>query len=292
VEVSAAPSPSVVSFEGRQRAYQSAQLRSAPNPKQRRERPVSTTPAFTPPLAPFQPPLNYCAIQSFPRMPSEPPISLPSTRELLSGLISQLAAVEPTVQPSLEGTAGAPGGGALLTNLPPHERQLLLTLHCLLPSTLLPALDLLDRGLVTRYTLASESPKPDQDTKPNATGTAKQRVYYVRSSPKTSGGITSSKFSTSATSRCYEVRTRAWNCTCASFAFAACNAPQNSSSHSKDSSAEMSLWGALSLGDAAPPVCKHLVACVLVEQCRLFERFVVEETVDRNRMAELAVVGD
>jgi hypothetical protein len=224
-------------------------------------------------------------------MPSEPLIELPSTRELLSGLISQLAAVEPTVQPSPEGTAGAPGGGALLTSLPPHERQLLLTLHCLLPSTLLPALDLLDRGLVTRYTLASESPKPDQDTKPNAIDTAKQRVYYVRSFPKTSGGSSSSgKFSTFATSRCYEVRTRAWNCTCASFTFAACNAPQSSSSGSKDT--EMFLWGALSLGDAAPPVCKHLVACVLVEQCKLFERFVVEETVDRNRLAELAVVGD
>ncbi|KAI5787099.1 hypothetical protein EDC01DRAFT_173311 [Geopyxis carbonaria] len=64
--------------------------------------------------------------------------TLPSTRHLLSALISQIAASTAEV----DGGAGA--------GLP---RELMVSLHCLLPNMLLPALDLLDRGCVVRWVL-------------------------------------------------------------------------------------------------------------------------------------------
>ncbi|KAA8909555.1 hypothetical protein FN846DRAFT_606174 [Sphaerosporella brunnea] len=209
-------------------------------------------------------------------MASQPLISLPTSRELLSGLISQLAKAEPTASPTPSSSASSSSASSqagvradqLLNSLPPHQQQSLLTLHCLLPHAFLPALDLLDRRLVTRVTPASEN--------------AKQCVYYVRSASPSG-----SRFKTSSTPR-YEVRTSAWNCTCASFTFAAINALPPSGGQEEMTA----LWGALSLGDGPPPVCKHIIACVLAENCKMFERFLVEETADQKRMAELAVLWE
>jgi hypothetical protein len=192
----------------------------------------------------------------------------PSTRTLLSSLISQLSARTPDVSD--------------IASLPPKLQQLLLSLHCLLPSTLLPALDLLDRGLVTRCIRVGA----DVGAQTSSTDTRQPHsVYYVRSTTPPDA-VKGNKYA-SSTAR-YEVRTQIWNCTCASFTFAA----YNNSTATVTNAEGPSIWGGCSL-DGAPPACKHLVACVLAENCRgLFQDRVVEEMVDENTMAGLAVLWD
>jgi len=207
-----------------------------------------------------------------------PPASaIPSTRSLLSSLFSRLSEATTATVVSASPPVAPPDAGvgsSLLSSLPPIAQQLLLTFHCLLPSALLPALDLLDRGLVAQYTLAS--PAPEQ----------RQHTYYVHS---TAPSLPSDprKFYSTPTAR-YEVRTQAWNCTCASFAFAACKAMGG---RDKDGDGgESGVWGGYSRGGA--PVCKHLLACVLAENCAVFAGFVVRREVDEMRLAELAVLWD
>ena len=46
------------------------------------------------------------------------------------------------------------------------------------------------------------------------------------------------------------------------------------------------IFGGLSLGDDMPPVCKHLLACVLAERCKgLFGGFVEERDVSVEEAA-------
>ncbi|PSN67859.1 hypothetical protein BS50DRAFT_633527 [Corynespora cassiicola Philippines] len=117
-------------------------------------------------------------------------------------------------------------------------------------------------------------------------------VYYVRSAQQRS-----SRFSTSYdATTCYEVRLTAWNCSCPAFAFASFPAvhPEppapvyNPDDHEtwgtvgkdEDGNEEWS-FGGISIGEGTPPVCKHLLACVLVERCAgLFGAFVEERNVD------------
>ena len=167
--------------------------------------------------------------------------------------ITQLSTLSPTSPEHLQ-TPTSPGSNP---TLPAAARSLLLTIHCLIPTTLLPALDILDRAQIIHYT----SPTSE--------------VYYVQS----------------VTTR-YEVRVKAWNCSCAGFAFAA---------YSEDGMSgewegmEKMIWGGDSLdgGEGLPPVCKHLVACVLVEECGgLFGGKVERKTVDVEEAAGMAASWD
>ncbi|KAF8245827.1 hypothetical protein K440DRAFT_633141 [Wilcoxina mikolae CBS 423.85] len=191
----------------------------------------------------------------------------PSTRTLLSSLISQLSTLAPSVTDT-------------------KLQQLLLSIHCLLPSTFLPALDLLDRRLVTRC-IRVHADVGVQASSADTSPQPQHAVYYVRSTAPPPPAAKGNKYASSSTSR-YEVRTQVWNCTCASFTFAA----YNNSTDDGDLEGGPSIWGGCSLG-GTPPACKHLVACVLAENCRgLFQDRVVEEMVDENMMAELAVLED
>jgi hypothetical protein len=224
----------------------------------------------------------------------------PSTRALISSIIQQLASF-------------TTGETTDFSNLPPKAQQLLVTLHCLLPTTLLPALDLLDRELVTRVS-DTTTPEP-------------QRAYYVRSiTPVTSTG----KFSAQPIR--YEVRLRPWNCTCASFTFAAykdlvedepieldkteeleeteepedteeleetdepeeteeleAEEPKETEEPEETEEIEETIWGGVTQ-DQNPPVCKHLLACVLGEYC--FRDRVIEETIGQMAMAEMTFQWD
>lgn len=127
----------------------------------------------------------------------------------------------------------------------------------LFPSLLLPALDLLDRGLVTRLvgpgeaasavsaeaTHAAHQDDGSHETRQEDGGGSQVRestvappppslVYLVRSAQKPTrrpygggGGdapaTTSAPTTTSSSQRTYIVHTAAWNCTCAAFAFSA-----------------------------------------------------------------------
>lgn len=156
-----------------------------------------------------------------------------------------------------------------------------------------------------------QSPIPLTDTtipESNSTTTSSNAkaapVYYVRSAQQPR----SSRYSTSYdTTTSYQVRLQAWNCSCPAFAFSAFPATQYESrvpvyndTADKDGNEETihkgkgentDAWsfGGVSLGEEMPPVCKHLLACVLAEKCLgLFGRFVEEKEVSIEEAAAWA----
>lgn len=124
-------------------------------------------------------------------------------------------------------------------------------------------------------------------------------VYYVRSAQQRSSRYSTSYDNTTF----YEVRLRAWNCSCPAFAFSAFSAVHpdplvfsyepgenqrlqgdgiHGDRHVMDVTMRDSNWtfGGATLGSEMPPVCKHLLACVLVERCSgMFGAFVQERKV-------------
>ncbi|KAK0273294.1 hypothetical protein LTR35_012366 [Friedmanniomyces endolithicus] len=167
---------------------------------------------------------------------------LPTARHFISSTVSALR--KPTVSSSNP-----------LTD-EPTCKELLLTLHVLFPNELLPALDLLDRGLVTSLQLsrpgdpfgcgtssgrneATTEPAQQQDPVPAfdgiesdigqtrdaataPTGRASSRTYYVRSARQQQfSRHTTSRFRNAAYEQTtyYEVRLNAWSCSCPAFAF-------------------------------------------------------------------------
>lgn len=209
--------------------------------------------------------------------------------------------------------------------LQPPQKPLLLTLHCLFPNELLPALDLLDRRLVTQF--IDERPRssevPALETAPVAEGErdAEQTrvapnppppprqdqkrggsVYNVRSSHQSRSRFASKRSeNTTAEGMSYEVRLQAWNCSCAAFAFAAFSGEWDGASESENNRAASDGegggdgeevvgaggWGGKTLGHGVP-ICKHLLACVLAERVEGLAAFVEEYFVSREEMAGLA----
>ncbi|KAF3053630.1 hypothetical protein E8E11_009053 [Didymella keratinophila] len=231
--------------------------------------------------------------------------TLPSHR----AFVTQLLNSNPSLQQHNVSAESSP-----LSNAPEAVKKQLLSLQVLFPNEFLPALDLLDRRLVTRFVIGVEEPPTTSSDAPaahNATTSAcdmqpqdseppnvlindiiprprqptADTVHYVRSAQQRS-----SRFSTSYDSTVtYEVRLGAWNCTCPAFAFAAFPAvhpepplpaltrrsisSENQDLHDEDIGAEKRravewLFGGVSLEEDMPPVCKHLLACVLAERCR------------------------
>jgi len=221
----------------------------------------------------------------------------------------------PTVAPrSEQDAAAATAEDDPLNGVSDAVKKQLLALQVLFPNEFVPALDLLDRRLVTRYRIcdsqlnarANETQQDAGDVQMQGTGEATHSpdaqmrdaetrvtiqagrhaaqettysnsiVYYVRSAQQRS-----SRFSTSYdTTTCYEVRLQAWNCSCPAFAFAAFPAtnseapiPLYEATNEADPSDLIEetdtacIFGGISLGDDMPPVCKHLLACVLAERC-------------------------
>ncbi|KAI9803522.1 MAG: hypothetical protein M1825_001865 [Sarcosagium campestre] len=247
-------------------------------------------------------------------MSAPPP--LPTPRQLLTHLLKDPLPPPPPPPPPPPLIAEPPPDKGPHTRSGPVSQSLkplLITLHAIFPTELLPALDLLDRGLVTRHvssSSASESPAPLIPP---------PRVYYVQSSKggnsggrKSSGGGGGDRGARgsggrsgagsggggSENTKTYEVRTRAWNCSCAAFAFAAVHSAATAAAttasarggsldedkeeeeegqaaedghgydYYKDDSEECS-FGGLGRGNECPPICKHLMACVLAERLGL-----------------------
>ncbi|KAF3919958.1 hypothetical protein AA313_de0206842 [Arthrobotrys entomopaga] len=191
-------------------------------------------------------------------MPSK--CDLPS-RVLLTSLFNTMASLQPTTALQTQKSAPPPYPPAASTtytpkpilipspnplrNLPPQSRNIFLTAHCILPTTFLAALDLLEKSLVVRYTCKSgdsnvnptseiennedENEDDDDDEFP--------RVYYIRSNPPppqnlaipgpnftttaAAAATTVKALPKSAKSYVYEVRPSSWNCTCIAFTLAA-----------------------------------------------------------------------
>lgn len=272
--------------------------------------------------------------------------TLPSSRHFVTQLLSSL----PLISQRTDDVTEEPNPLGAVSE--PVKKQLL-TLQILFPNEFVPALDLLDRRLVTRFHISSNNhqnaigvvnqpgvihhealqTQPEDNAQindaqmrdidsditttptigPSVQITAEQAedeemvdvpaqqdnnpakqtshnqlstIYYVRSAQQRS-----SRYNTSYdTSTSYEVRLTAWNCSCPAFAFSAFPAvhaePAVATSHAttppstaQDQDVGWS-FGGVSLGDGMPPVCKHLLACVLVEKCNgLFGAFVEDKDV-------------
>ena len=239
---------------------------------------------------------------------------LPSPRRLITNLISGLP------RPQHEGSSNP------LSQAPGYKDPLL-TLHVLFPNELLPALDLLDRGLITRIRVSQNthlrgsggtaqrlsgqqqdtaSPGQMRDvmhsavesvarvtTLPSASS-QNPCTYYVRSAQQqTSRGNSRFRNATYEHTTYYEVRLDAWSCSCPAFAFSAFPAISSSDHDTSlplpdaqldDHAPQGWFFGGLSLGDDMP-VCKHLLACVLVEHSSAFAHFVEERSITAEELA-------
>lgn len=188
-----------------------------------------------------------------------------------------------------------------------RRHRILLTLHVLLPNLLLPALDLLDRRLVTRVkhikstlgTLARQDGTATESEGGENRGHASDaiHVYIVRSVAPT-GGRRNRKLVSSSSPKSYVVRLQAWNCSCASFALNAFPAhalsPFNLAEQpqeAEESASPISFGGlSLSRGGEDVPCCKHLLACLLAEmRCGPAEDCLEERTAMREELAGIMV---
>ena len=204
--------------------------------------------------------------------------TLPTSRDFVTQLLNSLPSLPPHNAESNP-----------LSDAPESVKKQLLSLQVLFPNEFLPALDLLDRRLITRFLIGNleTTPTADKDT---AAQKAVDTVHYVRSAQQRP-----SRYSTSYDGvASYEVRLEAWNCTCPVFAFAAfpsvhpepvvpvCNGQDMGSRQINALTTGVTEWtfGGMSLGEGLPPVCKHLLACVLVARCEgVFGEYVEEKSV-------------
>jgi hypothetical protein len=306
-----------------------------------------------------------------------PSSDLPTSREFVTQLLKSLRTLPHTSADATNAATTNP----LVNTSEPVKKQLL-ALHVLFPNELLPALDLLDRRLVTRFRMRREADyqlkeialptqvvaalnsvaslhgqgpnvkdaETQSDDKRTAgaskapasntalthtvgqlgssdaemvdapyaeestdisrvmeerTPGAEERsnapldtIYYVRSAQQRSSRFSTSYDNTTS----YEVRLKAWNCSCPAFTFSAFPSihpeppvlsytPTESEPISHASKIETGpedkwAFGGISLGDTMAPVCKHLLACVLVDRCAaLFGDFVTERDVSLEEAA-------
>ncbi|TLS24561.1 hypothetical protein PpBr36_08080 [Pyricularia pennisetigena] len=180
--------------------------------------------------------------------------TLTSPRQILTSLITSISSIPPppaqadTQQPQRQPTTDQNQQQNVLSQLDPSHRPLLTALHALFPALLLPALDLLDRGLVSRLELRDDRNAPAQNPEPPAapaataahktpaagTGlqqdqppppapgpTATAAIYHVRSAQQPHPRHRSRAADPPKPQRTYVVHLAAWNCTCAAFAFSA-----------------------------------------------------------------------
>lgn len=246
----------------------------------------------------------------------------PDAREITSALVAALPKPQEPQTTSSNPIHGNPIHGT------PHAKEHLLALHVLFPNELLPALDLLDRGLVTRLwfmphrqtsgldkgergerdslqfqnDLAEGHGTTGSVTHSTNTGDAGVRAekrgdnftYYVRSAQQQSSRNASRYRNAYEHATNYEVRLDAWSCSCPAFAFSAfpastsdttASAGQRSEDQPRtDEPVEGWTFGGLTRGKDMP-VCKHLLACVLVERTTLFSQFVEDRTVSAEEYA-------
>ena len=184
-------------------------------------------------------------------------------------------------------------------------KPILTTLHLFFPNELLPALDLLDRGLVSRLVRTREINESDPSHQSGTT----DGFYVVRSSASLNRGqsYTSHRLDQDDRSQTrnrnlsYEVRLVAWNCNCPAFAFDMVSSLGGNSSWegnghtpvTKEYAKASPVWTYGGLRRVDPhmeeerkvPICKHLLACLLVERCPALEQYIDEREVNNEEIA-------
>ncbi|SZF04932.1 unnamed protein product [Blumeria hordei] len=177
-------------------------------------------------------------------------MSLPDPHVFLTSIFNTLTELD--AEPSDSSKGKAPSSNSF-ASLPPSRQAILITLHALFPPPmLLQALDLLDRGLVTRIVLTSHHGSREQDDPhtlqqpainiPNLSADSPNVIHHnqhnsalginVRSGntagmyqvcstqPRKRAPKRSSYRNTSSNAeKYYTVYLTAWNCSCADFAF-------------------------------------------------------------------------
>ncbi|KAJ5156502.1 hypothetical protein N7492_009305 [Penicillium capsulatum] len=170
-------------------------------------------------------------------------------------------------------------------------KPMILTLHCLFPNDLLPALDILDRRLVhhllnedtvhaaaapTDIAMAAEQSKEPETSAADHYLTRREQDVFLVTSASALPPHPPGTSPTHDQDRSYEVRLRAWNCSCPTFAFSAFRDLTSRLDVSPESSAlDTSVVYSFPFGGTlpcatdriAPPVCKHILACVLFARC-------------------------
>lgn len=242
---------------------------------------------------------------------------LPSARSFITSLIDAISKAIP-VSSDTDDPLNP------LSAIPTEAKPYLITLHALFHKEFLPALDLLDRRLITRLTLPpartsprSSSPSLTPSTQQDAAACRRHHgIYIVKSAQPArhshhgaAATSSSSAFHGASTSLSrfhdalavfYEVRTGAWNCTCPAFAFGAHPAGGEGEleniaesegwtwmmAREEETHGGESGWsfGGVSRGLAAP-TCKHLLACVLVERVDALARCLEHREVSLEEMA-------
>ncbi|KAL2001126.1 hypothetical protein VTN02DRAFT_2212 [Thermoascus thermophilus] len=228
--------------------------------------------------------------------------NLPFPRQFLTRLMDQLSTHSPPESKHDENiVAGTRTGyhqslnsfSKLSSSQLSKVKPLMLTLHCLFPNELLLALDILDRRLVRRLTVenaddenifnASNTTKgrgtvlhaqsqQNDTTWQRRTAEEEEQLFFVRSTSATSSGR-----SHAGIEKNYEVRLQAWNCTCPAFALSVLQGmelsddvePSLCQNDAEDGQGDCRFGGTLTRDcfTKYPPVCKHLLACILVAWC-------------------------
>jgi len=185
---------------------------------------------------------------------------LPTPRIIASSLLLEL-------QRSTSSNSGTDSSNSNpLKGADDQTKKLLLTFHVLYPNDILPALDLLDRRLLTRIATRAATPPAQRPTP----------LYVVRSTQPPRPAAPARAHDALAAH--YEVRPAAWHCSCAAFAFAAFpgGAAPPPPLPPPRTDAALLRFGGLSVGAALPPACKHLLACVLAEHVEALRGFADE----------------
>jgi len=166
-------------------------------------------------------------------------------------------------------------------------KPLMLTLHCLFPNDLLPALDILDRGLVQRLVRVDQvdtMTASDQDQTISTDTPSKLHIaqmipredMFLVTSVSNAPPHSASSAATQEPEKGYEVRLHAWNCTCPTFAISAFRNLASRLDHShvamlrdQDDTVVYPFGGTLTCATdrESPPVCKHILACILFARC-------------------------
>ncbi|BFZ61009.1 Coproporphyrinogen-III oxidase [Saitoella coloradoensis] len=218
----------------------------------------------------------------------EQDLSLPSIRDALYHVISDihaLSSLDSVEQSEADeySTTFARHQNAARDDILQRCKSQFITLQKLYPQLLLPALDLLDKGVLTKFEVKERANPHVAGDDASSQEEAVPSIYYV----KTSSGA-SSRYSSENIS--YEVRLGAWHCTCPSYtfsAFAGGSDPLNSPPPSPPETPWV--WGGMTLAKS-PPLCKHLLACVLAE-CggALFEKLREVSGATKEELADRAV---
>ena len=195
-----------------------------------------------------------------------------ATAEVLTSILMQLNNLDVDIDTvTTVAPTSAKSGPKLSALSGPSSKQAkscLMTLHFLFPHELLPALDLIDRNLITKlqHTIGGS----ERST----------QIFYVQSASAVTGveqhrpGNARFRNAWIPTKMYYEVRLDSWNCTCAAFTHSQLKmllleeqTPDIDSASSSFNGllpiSDIYFGGSVTKADGITPVCKHILAAIM-----------------------------